>query len=252
MSERPNEWARMTIAGFQAIGASRHSEAGRLWISAGAEVDPFLPDDPRRAVAQSNAGVAHALLSAPSEADAHLAAAERGWMRLVSLAENSDPALAAGSSAFQFRLASKNLGVFQSIQRKRLQHQCEAALAITRFNRLAVGSATAAQAMAPTLASLLSGLHGTRSPEVQLLRDGDTSAPKTQSADTPYADKATELNAQYGRLETWPTDIWQLLGPALALLALIRPSLGASAPGSSENASADRSARAATLTSSRR
>lgn len=251
MSERPTTWSRMTIAGFHAMGARRYAEAGRLWISVNAELDVCSADDPRRATALSNAGVGHALLDATEEAKAELEAAERCWTRLLNLAGSSDLALAAGSSAFHFRLASNNLEAFQSVRRTQLKRQCQAALAISRFNWLAVTSGGAAATMAPTLAALLSDVHGSGSPDVRLLQADSAEPDISRTTASAYALKAAEIDGRYGSPDAWPTDIWQLLGPALALQALLHPAVVIGVGAGSAADSEEGSTRVGTRTSGR-
>lgn len=250
MLEAGQGWAAATIAGFRAMGASRYAEAAEYWLAAHRAAQSLDAQDPRRAAADTNAGLAHVLVGAQDEAEAALAAAERRWMRLLGLVETADVPLAAGSSSFQFRLASDNLEVFQDLQRKRLLRQCEAALAITRFNRLGAGLLPATDAMVAALAALLSECLGARAPEVRLLEAPQPS--ETDGADSPYADKAVELDARLGRLAAWPTDIWQLLGPAVALTGLLRPGLRAGSAAKPDVGSETSSARPAAISSSRR
>lgn len=242
-------WVDATTAGFRAMGSSHYREAAGHWLAARDALPDADPDDPRRAAGETNAGVALALLGEPGEADAALAAAERSWMRLLGRAGTSpDIPVKAGSSSFHFRLASENLAVFQDLHRMRIQRQCEAALAITRFNRLVASAGPAREnAIVSTLASLLSDILGARSPEVRLLSAGPLPASETRTADSPYADKVAALDARLIRTAAFATDTWQLLEAAVPLTALLRPGFLSGAAARAEDAFEVRAA-----TSSRR
>lgn len=229
MTEAAQSWEGGTIAGFRAMGSSRYAEAAGHWLRAYAALESSTgPDDPRQAAGTTNAGVAHALLGQTGKADAALDAAERLWTRLLRRAETADVPIAVGSSSFHFRLAAENLQAFQDVQRRRFQRQCEAGLAITRFNRVAAGADPAACAAAvATLAPLLSDILGPQSCEARLLHGAAQPPPQSEPADTPYADKVADLDTPPVHLSQNDTDVWQLLGVALALTALLRPGLAA-------------------------
>lgn len=224
MTETTRLWAAAMIAGFRAMGAAQYAEAARHWLSARTALGDVSAGDPRKAATETNAGVAHALLGDAAEASAALANAEQRWMTLLGRVQSADVPVAVGSSSFHFRLAAENTEAFQSMQRKRLTRQCEAGLAITRFNRLAAGSSSAAagDGVALTLASLLSEILGSYSPEVKLLRTstlGEEAAPDNR----PYAEKAAQLES---RLRDMPDrndgEGWDLLEGAVAFTALMR------------------------------
>jgi hypothetical protein len=214
MTDTTSGWLEATIAGFRAMSASRHAAAARHWLAANDALHAATPHDPRRAASQANAGVAYILFARMDDADASLADAEQRWMRLLSHLASWDAPLRGQSSSFHFSLASRNLQAFQDAQRRRLARQCEAALAITRFNRLAAGNRPAADdAIVPALASLLSDVLGPNSPEVRLLRASEAS---------PYADKVA---AHENRHPPTPADDWQRLEMAAALTVLLQPGL---------------------------
>ncbi|MCC7252677.1 hypothetical protein [Hyphomicrobium sp.] len=215
-------WVDATLAGFRAMGASRHAEAAHHWLAAWDALAPTDMHDPRRAAGQTNAGVAYLLLQQAPEAEAMLAEAERGWMRVLGGIATANVPVPGRSSSFHFRLASRHLEAFQNAQRTRLARQCEAGLAIARFNRL-VGSArpAAGDALVTTLAAQLADILGPRSAEVRLLR----ASAEAGEAHSPYADKAVELTARRGLLTEPSADDWRHLEVAVQLTALLRPGL---------------------------
>lgn len=218
-------WAVAMNAGFRAMGASQYTEAARHWLSARSALGDASPGDPRKAATETNTGVAHLLLGETAEAAEALATAEQCWMTLLGRVQSADVPIAVGSSSFHFRLAAENTEAFQNLQRRRLMRQCEAGLAITRFNRLAAGSSPAAgEGVASTLASLLSDILGSYAPEVKLLRASiQPRGEGTVPADKPYAEKAVQLET---RLREMPDrnrgDDWELLEGAVSCTALLR------------------------------
>lgn len=219
------EWADETIAGYRALGSSRPAEAAGHWLSAAALLSSAAPDDPRCAAANTNTGVAHVLLGQMRKAEILLAGAELGWAAYARYIETADVPLAGRSSSFHFRLASRNLATFQSIERRRLARHCQAGLAITRFNRLLVGAGAAASAAAiPALASLLSDVLGPRALEVRLL--AASSQPphnRTDPTDSLYAEKAAELSVSCAAASSEQTDGLKGLDLAVQLTVLLRP-----------------------------
>lgn len=225
MTENAHGWAVAMNAGFRAMGTSQYAEAARHWLSARSALGDASPGDPRKAATATNTGVAHLLLGETTEASAALATAEQCWMTLLGRVQSADVPIAVGSSSFHFRLAAENTEAFQSLQRRRLMRQCEAGLAITRFNRLAADSSPAAgEGVASTLASLLSDILGSYAPEVKLLRAStQPRGEETAPANRPYAEKAVQLET---RLREMPDrnrgDDWELIEGAVSCTALLR------------------------------
>lgn len=226
MTDTGCEWAEKTIAGYRALGSSRHTEAAGHWLAAAALLSSAAAHDPRRAAAKTNLGVAHVLLGQVRKAEILLAGAELGWVGYARHVETADVPLAGRSSSFHFRLASRNLAAFQAIERRRLAHYCQAGLAITRFNRLlSSAGAVASAATSLTLASLLSDVLGPRSLEVRLLTaSSQPPASKTDPADSLYAEKAAELSVSCAAASWDETDGLKGLELAVQLTVLLRPS----------------------------
>jgi hypothetical protein len=207
-----HEWCDETIAGFGAMGASRYADAAAHWLVARDEFRSVAANDALAAAAETNAGVAYLLLGRTREGDAALGAAERAWQRYLDGVATSDVALSGSSSSFHLRLASRNTGAFQNAVRRRIARQCEAGLAMARFNRLLVGR-TPEVSDAHEVASLLSDVLGPRSPEVRLLH--------ASSHDSLYAEKAAELAARPDLSSA--ADDRRSVEIAVALTALLRP-----------------------------
>lgn len=224
MTDAAGSWVDATIAGFRAMGASRYADAATYWLGARAALASADAHDPWRAAGQTNAGAAYLLLRRHDEADAALAEAERIWMRLLNDIATADVTLPGRSSSFHFSLASRNLQAFQDVERGRYVRQCEAGLAITRFNRsLLDAEPTSGDALIPDLASVLSDAVGARAVELRLVRATD---PASEPADALYADKAAELAARYAPAVETLADGRRRLEAAVALTVLIRPGLG--------------------------
>jgi hypothetical protein len=205
-------WRDETIAGFGAMGASRYADAAAYWLSARNGLRAFAANDAFVAAVETNIGVAHLLLQRLREADEAFGEAERAWQRCLDAAATSDVELAGSSSSFHLRLASRNTGAFQNAVRRRIARQCEAGLAMARFNRLHVGG-TPATSDAHEVASLLSDVLGPRSPEVRLLH--------ASSGDSLYAEKAAELASRPDLMSA--ADGRRSVESAVALTALLRP-----------------------------
>lgn len=222
MMDTRDGWVDATIAGFRAMGASRHADAAVHWLGAHTALASAAPHDPWLATSQTNAGAAHLLLRQQHEADMAFAEAERSWIRLLDDVATADVALPGRSSSFHFRLASRNLEAFQDVERARHAQQCEAGLAITRFNR-ALAGARQVPCDTHSLIPLLSDALGARAADLRLL---GAVGPTSESDDTPYADKAEELTARYAPAAAALTDGRRRLEAAVALTVLIRPGLG--------------------------
>lgn len=222
-----HNWREAAVAGFQAMGASRHADAARHWLAADASLaaradDPGLVGPSCLGVAHNNAGVGNLLLERFQEAETLLAEAEHCWRQAARDVTSRDVELAGRSSAFHFRLASHNLKSFEEAQRRRLLDRCEAGLTICRLNRLFASRQDRPGAETiSALAGQLIGLVGARAPEARLL--GPPSAHTQGSADLPYAEIA-ELATRARPVTDWISG----LAAAVSLTALLRPSL---APG---------------------
>lgn len=207
-------WCDETIAGFSAMGASRSADAAAHWLSARNGLRSFVANEALVAAAETNTGVAYLLLRRAGEAHEALGKADRAWQRCLDGIATADVELFGSSSSFHLSLASRNTGAFQNALRRRIARQCEAGLAITRFNRLLIGG-TPAASDAHEIASLLADVLGPRSPEVRLLH--------ASSCDSLYAEKATELTLRSDLTST--ADERRSVASAVALTALLRPDL---------------------------
>lgn len=205
-------WRDETIAGFGAMGASRYADAAAHWLSARYGLRSFAANDALVVAAETNTGVAYLLLRRASEADEALGEAERAWQRCLDGVATWDVELSGSSSSFHLGLASRNTGAFQNAVRRRIARQCEAGLAMARFNRLLVGGAPAASD-AHKVASLLSDVLGPRTPEVRLLH--------ASSCDSLYAEKAAELASRPDFISA--ADDRLSVESAVALTVLLRP-----------------------------
>lgn len=233
----PDPWIHTTIAGFVAMGRSQYAEAAGCWLTARDLVSGMPPSGARIAATQTNAGAALLILRRREDGERALAEAEQGWSSLRDAIATWDVPLSGRSSAFHFRLASRNVAALQDVERRRLARKCEAALAITRWNRLQA-RASASLATAATLAPLLSDVLGPRSAELRLL-EGSESHRRSAAPDSPYAEKASELAATHdGRLAS-PEAPWRSLEVAVDLTVLLRPGLDlAAGPRATDNTSA--------------
>lgn len=217
-------WANLTIAGFRALGASRQENAAFHWLAARDALVGCDPLDPRRLASETNAGLAHAFIGQSHEADDALTCAESGWMHLLNDVTTADIPVRVGSSAFQFKLASENIEAFRDLHRTRASELCEAALAMTRFNRLVLTTDIGpGDALIAPLSALLRTALGAHAHEVSLLQ-AEASTADERDALSSYAEKAAQLEARFARLAAnWPVDTWQSLGHAVSFTALLHP-----------------------------
>lgn len=205
-------WRNETIAGFGAMGASRYADAAAHWLAARIVLRSLTASNAFAAAAETNAGVAYLLLGHASEAEETLGAAERAWQCCLDGVATSDVELSGSSSSFHLSLASRNTGAFQNAVRRRIARQCEAGLAIARFNRLLVAG-TPAASDTHNAASLLSDVLGPHSPEVRLLQ--------ASSCDSLYAGKEAELTSRPDLMSAAHEP--RSVKSAVALTVLLRP-----------------------------
>lgn len=242
MMGKTPDWEAETIAGFQAIGASRIQEAAGHWIRAADLLAVESPPDPRSGTARSNAGVAHLLLGQRRAADQAFQAAEQFWIDLAEGIPTLDVPLVGTSSSFHFRLASGNVTSFTEARRKRYARLCDAALAITRFNRLFTRTDLPSRAEIETgrqaLASLLADALGAQAPEIRLL---------TSTADDDwapaYAEKIADFKARRPSMSEALSMDCHHLEVAFALTALFSPGLLPDEANSNDHEYADQTSR---------
>lgn len=224
MMGKTPDWEAETIAGFQAIGASRIQETAGHWIRAADLLAADSPPDPRSGAARSNAGVAHLLLSRRRAADQAFQAAEQFWIALAERIPSLDVPLVGTNSSFHFRLASGTVTSFTEARRKRYARLCDAALAITRFNRLftctAQPSGAEIESGRQALASLLADALGAQAPEIRLL--AGSSAEDWAPA---YAEKIADFQARRPSMSEALSKDCHRLEMAFALTALFSPGL---------------------------
>lgn len=227
MQDAVQAWVEATLAGFRALSASRHGEAASHWLAAYDILRPMAQTDPRVAASQTNAGAARLLLRQGEAAETLLVEAELSWMRILAGIAAWDVPITGHSSSFHFTLASRNLQAFRNAQRRRYTRQCEAALAITRFNLLLAGATPGAcTSIAPVLAAQLSDILGPRAPEVRLLRAAEhPSAAETGQSDSIYADIVAEHAQRHASASIAVADDFRALEAGVSLTALLRPGL---------------------------
>ena len=199
MSKSQKSWRDSTEHGFRDLSRARPKEAARRWLEADtalpSEASPF---DPLRAAAQSNAGVARLLLGHDHEAAACFEAAEQSWRNAIAGIATLDVPMTGASSSFHFRLAAAAPETLIQARRDRYRRLCEAALAITQFNRGFVEhrkfSATEISERAFELQPMLSEVFGTQSPEVRLL-SACMETPAISDVFAIYTDKLSAVSS---------------------------------------------------------
>jgi hypothetical protein len=214
-----HDWLKETLAGFTAMAGSESEAAARHWLRAR---EAFRPADiaPLLAATHTNAGVGYALLRRMGEAETAFAEAERTWARVLRDVETMEIPVVGISSAFHFRLASQNFSAFEAARRRRYAQLCEAAVAITRFNRgWALSSRDAVAASARSLAGSLAEVLGPRAPEIRLLSGAAT----PDAGLSPYADKVVWLESRQRSLSDALSDTCRHLIVATHLTALLGP-----------------------------
>jgi hypothetical protein len=233
----PRDWATVTAAGFRDLASARLGKARRRWLLAHDTLSAAIPGsaavrgDPRVAASHSNIGAGFLLLGRTDQAKASLDAAELAWLETIGALATLDFPVVGRSSAFHFKLASRNVSAFQETRRKRYAELCDAALAVTRFNRLVADTAAPArhrmEQAARALAALLSNRFGPRAPDVVLLTGFLAAAPSTTDGGlSPYADKASEFETRRQSLFALLPEACGNLEAATALTALVVPGLG--------------------------
>ncbi len=226
-ADKTQKWAASALRGFTEMSRARDEEAARSWLHA-AGILQDATDDPLRAASLSNAGTAYLILQEQHEADSVFHEAERAWLRVIASIAALDIPMIGASSSFHFRLAAKAPDALIEARRHRYRRLAEAALAITRFNRLFVdvrnlASGAVAQ-RAGELTATLSDVLGAGSIEVRLLSTS-TGASDAASAFSIYGDKAAEFA---DRQQTFPTALSQecaRLETGVALTALLGPQI---------------------------
>lgn len=232
-SEINPEWAALMADGFGALARGMRDEAADCWQRAFDTLAPDSEGDARLAVGHSNVGAGHLLLGRTRDADAAFARAEQTWLKTIAALPTLDFPVVGLSSAFHFRLASRNLPAFQEVRRKRYAELCEACLALTRFHRLLANARSRAPRViedsARALTDLLSRSFGPRCADVRLLESRFGAATIDEDAClSPYADKVSEFASRQAALSALLPEACRDLEMATALVALIlpTPSLG--------------------------
>lgn len=196
-------WAVETTRGIREMAWGRKLEAARYWLEAAAARGAADAFDPIEAAQLSNAAIAHCLLGNAIEAERRTADAERAWCRIIDLVATLEIPLTGANSAFHFRLAASRPETLIEARRRRYRQLGEAALALTRFNRLFADRKNLANGVigerARELMPVLAGILGAASPEARLLA---VSAEPTaaEPVSVIYADKLAEVS---GRSETF-------------------------------------------------
>ncbi|HEX2840445.1 hypothetical protein [Hyphomicrobium sp.] len=136
-----------------------------------------------------------------------------------------DVPLVGTSSSFHFRLASGNVTSFTEARRKRYARLCDAALAITRFNRLFTRderpSSAAIEAARQALASVLADVLGAGAPEIRLL----AWAADDDGAPAYAVEKVADFKQRRPSMSEALSEDCHRMETAFALTALFSPGL---------------------------
>jgi hypothetical protein len=241
-SELPNgagKWVDATICGFSEMARARKLDAARCWLAADTASHAEADFAAIEAVSRSNAGTANGLLGNWTEAERCLADAERAWRRVIDQIASLEVPLTGASSSFHFRLAAKSPEALADARRHRYRQLSEAALAITRFNRLFAGPKNLAgelvRGRARELIPVLAGILGSSSPEARLLA---ASAERAEAASVyaSYADKLAEVSVRGDTFTAAPPDKCAQLESAVALTAMLAVPMFIASAGPNENA----------------
>jgi len=221
------------------MARARKRDAARSWLDAAAASRSEEDFDPIEAASRSNAGMAHSLLQNCTEAEHCLADAERAWRRVIDQIAFLEITIAGASSSFHFRLAANGPEALIETRRRRYRQVAEAALAMTRFNRLFADSknpksniiAARARELKPILAEIL----GPASPETRLLSASSEPVAAT-SVYAIYADKLTDVSVRTQTFAAALSDRWARLETAITLTALMALPVIVARDGASESA----------------
>jgi hypothetical protein len=224
-ADKTQKWATSTLHGFAEMSRARFEDAARSWLQAADFRHAADGSDPLLAASLSNAGSAYLILNEQHDADRALHNAEQAWLHVLSSIATLDIPMTGASSSFHFRLAAKAPDALIDARKVRYRRLVEAALAITRFNRLFVDEQSLAsgvvQLRAHELKTILSEVLGARSVEVSLL---STSA-DADVAFSIYADKVSEFADRRQTLATAFSQECAKLETAVALTALLVPGI---------------------------
>ncbi|CAA2141716.1 hypothetical protein [Hyphomicrobium sp. ghe19] len=218
-------WTDQSLRSFAAMARVQIDEAARLWLRA-AEIAEAAPlSAPVLAASRSNAGVARLILDNANDARRAFRKAEEAWRLVISSIATLDIPM-TGATSFHFRLATKVPHALIEARRRRYRQLAEAALGITRFNRLLVDDGDPASEIvalhARDLMAILKDILGPCSPEVRLL-----AAPAEQATDasvfSSYAPKAADFAHRQRTLSATLSEDCAALEAAVTLTALLGP-----------------------------
>lgn len=222
--DKTQKWAASTVRGFEEMSRARSGEAAHSWLHAAGMLQAADDGDPLLAASLSNAGAAYLILHEQHDAGRFFHEAEQGWLRALTSIATLDIPMTGASSSFHFRLAAKVPDALIDARRHRYRRLAEAALAITRFNRLFtdvrnLATGVVARRVGELTATLREAL-GSGSAEVRLL---STSAGPSDVASlfSIYGDKAAEFAARQQTLSTALSEECAKLETAVALTALL-------------------------------
>ncbi|MBS0235625.1 MAG: hypothetical protein JSR99_19330 [Proteobacteria bacterium] len=232
-------WVDAATCGLREMARGRKLEAAHRWLDAAAASRSEEDFDPIEAASRSNAGIAHSLLGNCTEAEQCLADSERAWRRVIHQSAFLDIPITGASSSFHFRLAASGPEALIETRRRRYVQLSEAALAMTRFNRLFADSKNPKSniigARARELRPILAEILGPASPETRLLSASSEPVDAT-SVYAIYADKLTEVSVRTQTFAAALSDRWARLETAIALTALMALPVIVARNGTSESA----------------
>lgn len=218
-------WTDQSLQAFAAMARLQINDAARLWLRAAAIVEAAPSPASSLAASRSNVGVAHTILGNANEARHAFREAEKGWRLVVAGIATLDIPM-TGATSFHFRLATKVPHALIEARRQRYRQLAEAALSITRFNRLLIDAGDPASEIvtlqARDLRAMLREILGASSPEVRLLATAAEQAADA-SVFSSYAAKAADFANRQHTLSTALSEDCAALETAVALTALLGP-----------------------------
>lgn len=131
MSGLARRWLPSTLSALSAAKTSRAHLAPLLWQKAYVFSLQLPANDPRRASALHNAGLAHLILGDRQTSRELFGAARQQWQSAEVWVRTADVPLAGHSSSFHMLLASKNTEVLLRLRRETYLKLCDGAASIT-------------------------------------------------------------------------------------------------------------------------
>ena len=129
--DQANPWERHTVEGWRAAHQGKRSAAAVNWLMALKFATKFAMDDPRRAAAFHNAGVALLIARRHECALRSFLTARDQWEAVATWIEGIEIPLSGRGSTFHFRLATQHGDAFTQALRQRYITMCHGAAAIT-------------------------------------------------------------------------------------------------------------------------